>query len=41
LAMITVAIGLAAEPVYRLAARAAEQLLDPTEYIRVVLERRP
>jgi multicomponent Na+:H+ antiporter subunit D len=41
LATITIAIGLAAEPVYRLAARAAEQLLDPTEYIRVVLERRP
>jgi multicomponent Na+:H+ antiporter subunit D len=40
LAMVTIAIGLGAEPVYRLAVRAAEQLLDPSEYIRVVLERR-
>jgi multicomponent Na+:H+ antiporter subunit D len=37
LAALTVAIGLAAEPVYRLAAGAAAQLLDPTEYVRVVL----
>ena len=40
LAAITIAIGLAAEPVFRLASRAAEQLLDPTEYIRATLERR-
>jgi multicomponent Na+:H+ antiporter subunit D len=40
LAMITIAVGLAAEPVYRLAAHAAEQLMNPTEYIQAVLERR-
>jgi multicomponent Na+:H+ antiporter subunit D len=40
LAVITVIIGLAAEPVYRLASRAAEQLMNPAEYIQIVLERR-
>jgi multicomponent Na+:H+ antiporter subunit D len=40
LALITVLIGLAAEPLYLLASRAAEQLIDPTEYIQAVLGRR-
>jgi len=39
LAAITITIGLAVEPVYLLASRAAEQLMDPTEYISRVLER--
>lgn len=37
LAVITVAIGFCAEPVFALALRAAEQLLNPSEYIRAVL----
>ena len=37
LAGLTVAMGLLAEPIFGLALGAAEQLLDPTEYIRVVL----
>lgn len=37
LAAITVSMGLLAEPVFLLAARAAEQLLDPAEYIQAVL----
>ena len=41
LALVTVVIGLAAEPVYLLASRAAEQLMNPTEYIQAVLGRRP
>ncbi len=36
LAIITVVIGLFAEPFFTLSIRAAEQLLDPTEYIRAV-----
>ncbi len=36
LAAITVGIGLFAEPFFLLATRAAEQLLDPTEYIQAV-----
>jgi multicomponent Na+:H+ antiporter subunit D len=39
LAMITITIGVAVEPVYRLATRAAEQLINPTEYIERVMER--
>jgi multicomponent Na+:H+ antiporter subunit D len=39
MAAITITIGLAAEPVYLLAIRAAEQLIDPTEYIERVLKR--
>jgi multicomponent Na+:H+ antiporter subunit D len=39
LAIVTVFIGLAVEPVFLLASRAAEQLMDPTEYIRVVMGR--
>jgi multicomponent Na+:H+ antiporter subunit D len=37
LALMTVAIGLAAEPVWQLAERASAQLLDPQAYIRAVL----
>jgi multicomponent Na+:H+ antiporter subunit D len=37
LAALTVLIGLFAEPVFTVAMRAAEQLLDPSEYIRAVL----
>lgn len=37
LSVLTLAIGVAAEPVFALSMRAAEQLLDPTEYLRVVL----
>ncbi len=37
LALMTVALGLAAEPVFDLAARAAEQLLNPETYIQTVL----
>jgi hypothetical protein len=37
--MITITIGVAVEPVYRLATRAAEQLINPTEYIERVMER--
>jgi multicomponent Na+:H+ antiporter subunit D len=36
LALVTVAIGAFAEPVLALAMRAAEQLLDPAEYVRAV-----
>jgi multicomponent Na+:H+ antiporter subunit D len=39
LAVVTVLIGLAVGPVYLLASRAAEQLMDPAEYIRVVMGR--
>lgn len=38
LALVTVAIGLGAGPVYALSAQAAEQLLHPDEYIRTVLK---
>lgn len=41
LALTTVLIGLAAEPFYLLASRAAEQLMNPAEYIQAVLGRRP
>lgn len=37
LALITVVIGLAAEPLFTLAMRAAEQLLNPADYIQAVL----
>lgn len=37
LATLTVLIGLAAEPVFLVAMRAAEQLLNPHEYIQIVL----
>ena len=37
LALITVLLGLGAEPVFDLAARAAEQLLNPETYIQTVL----
>jgi multicomponent Na+:H+ antiporter subunit D len=37
LALLTVLIGLYAEPVFELATRAAEQLLNPAEYIYAVL----
>jgi multicomponent Na+:H+ antiporter subunit D len=37
LAALTVAVGVGAEPVMALANRAAEQLLDPSEYVRAVL----
>lgn len=37
LAAITIALGLAAEPVFTLMQRAADQLLDPTEYLAAVL----
>jgi multicomponent Na+:H+ antiporter subunit D len=40
LALITILIGVAAEPVYVLASRAAQQLIDPAEYIQAVLGRR-
>lgn len=36
LALITIVIGLMAEPLFQLATQAAEQLLNPAEYIRVV-----
>jgi multicomponent Na+:H+ antiporter subunit D len=36
LAAITVVIGLFSEPFFLLAIRAAEQLLDPSEYINAV-----
>jgi multicomponent Na+:H+ antiporter subunit D len=43
LAAITVAVGLGAGPVFDLASRAAEQLADPSHYVRAVLgpEARP
>lgn len=37
LATMTITIGLATEPVFRLATQAAEQLLNPADYIRAVL----
>ena len=37
LSVLTLAIGMAAEPVFVLSLRAAEQLVDRTEYLRVVL----
>ncbi|GAB4422197.1 MAG: Na+/H+ antiporter subunit D [Anaerolineae bacterium] len=37
LAVITVTIGLVTEPVFRLASQAAEQLLNPADYIQAVL----
>ena len=37
LTALIIAIGLLAEPVFTLSTRAADQLLDPMEYIRVVL----
>jgi multicomponent Na+:H+ antiporter subunit D len=40
LGLATILIGLAAEPLYLLAARAAEQLMNPAEYIQAVLGRR-
>ncbi|MGH7930814.1 MAG: Na+/H+ antiporter subunit D, partial [Candidatus Binatia bacterium] len=40
LALATILIGLAAEPLYLLATRAAEQLMNPAEYIQAVLGRR-
>jgi multicomponent Na+:H+ antiporter subunit D len=40
LATVTVMIGLAVEPVYVLATRAAEQLINPDEYIQIVTGRR-
>jgi multicomponent Na+:H+ antiporter subunit D len=40
LAVATMLIGLAAEPLYLLASRAAEQLMNPAEYIQAVLGRR-
>jgi multicomponent Na+:H+ antiporter subunit D len=40
LAILTVGIGLAAEPIFVLSTRAAEQLLNPTEYIQAVLGER-
>ncbi|MCG8604560.1 Na+/H+ antiporter subunit D [bacterium] len=38
LALITVVIGVLAEPFFALAARASDQLLSPTQYIQTVLE---
>jgi multicomponent Na+:H+ antiporter subunit D len=37
LAVLTIAIGFGAEPVFELSTRAAEQLMDPTVYIEAVL----
>jgi len=41
LVAITIFLGLAANPVFNLVQRAAEQLLDPTEYISTVLGGQP
>lgn len=41
LALLSVAIGLFAEPVYALASQAAEQLMNPALYVQVVLGRAP
>ena len=38
LAACTLAIAVAAEPVFQLALRAADQLLDPTAYVAAVME---
>jgi multicomponent Na+:H+ antiporter subunit D len=37
LALLTLAIGLSAEPIFALAQQAAAQLLNPAEYIEAVL----
>jgi multicomponent Na+:H+ antiporter subunit D len=37
LAVLTVGIGLTAEPMFALTLRAAEQLLDPALYVQAVL----
>jgi multicomponent Na+:H+ antiporter subunit D len=41
LAVLTLGIGLAAEPVFTLTLRTAEQLLDPALYVQAVLGARP
>jgi multicomponent Na+:H+ antiporter subunit D len=41
LALVTVALGLIGQPMFALAGRAAEQLLDPAGYIEAVLGGRP
>jgi multicomponent Na+:H+ antiporter subunit D len=41
LAVLTVLVGLVAEPVFALATRAAHQLMNPAEYIHAVLGGRP
>ena len=41
LAFLTVLMGLAAEPFFALSIRAAEQLLNPAEYIYAVFEGKP
>jgi multicomponent Na+:H+ antiporter subunit D len=41
LALLTLTIGLMAEPVMDLATQAADQLLHPTRYVRAVLEVAP
>jgi multicomponent Na+:H+ antiporter subunit D len=41
LALVTLAIGVLAQPVYELAERAAGQLLDPRDYLAAVLAARP
>jgi multicomponent Na+:H+ antiporter subunit D len=41
LALLTLTVGLVAEPLLLLSLRAADQLLDPSEYIRAVLGGRP
>ena len=41
LAALTVTIGLAAEPILVLSARAAEELLNPANYVHIVLEGLP
>jgi multicomponent Na+:H+ antiporter subunit D len=41
LALLSVAMGLFAEPVYALASQAAEQLMNPALYVQVVLGRAP
>jgi len=38
LGLLTLTIGLMSQPFFELASRAAEQLLNPTAYIRAVLE---
>jgi multicomponent Na+:H+ antiporter subunit D len=41
LVVLTVSIGLAAEPTFVLTLRAAEQLLNPALYVQAVLGARP
>ncbi len=41
LVFLTVLMGLAAEPFFALATRAAEQLIDPSEYIHAVFGGKP